>query len=87
MDNNLSSMLYALNNYRQSTKIDKDTLLAGNIKVYFAQDADANTSLVNATNSLKTDLPNPNTYQLLDVNVFSNNGGNYYSIIIVRYNG
>ena len=84
MDNNLSSMLYALNTFRQGTKIDQDSLLAGNIKVYFAQDADANNSLVNATNSLKTDLPNPNTYQLLDVNIFSNNGGNYYSIIIVR---
>jgi hypothetical protein len=86
MDNNLSSMLYALNTYRQGTKIDKESLINGKIVVYFNTDPDANNALVAATTLLVSAYPNPNTYEILDVAFSAGAGGTCWAIITVRVN-
>jgi hypothetical protein len=84
MDNNLSSMLYALNTYRQGTKIDKDSLLAGKIFAYSNSNPDSNVALVNATTLLVSAYPNPNTYELLDVTFSGGDAGTGWVFITIR---
>jgi hypothetical protein len=84
MDNTLSSILLGLNTYHQRTKIDKDSLLAGKIVVYSNTDPDANAALVNATASLVSAYPNPNTYELLDVYFSGGDGSQGFAYIIIR---
>jgi hypothetical protein len=86
MDNNLSSMLYALNTYRQGTKIDKDSLLNGKIVVYSNANPDANAALVAATGDLVSAYPNPNAYEILDVYFSGGDGSQGFAYIIIRVN-
>ena len=86
MDNNLSSMLYALNTYHQRTKIDKESLINGKIVIYSNSDPDANDALVAATTLLVSAYPNPNTYEILDVSFSAGAGGTCWAIITIRVN-
>jgi hypothetical protein len=84
MDNNLSSMLYALNTFRQGTRIDKDSLVNGKIVIYSDSAADANTGLANVTGLLTAAYPNPNDYELLDVTFSGGDGGTCWTCITIR---
>lgn len=86
MDNNLSSMLYALNSYHQRTKIDKDSLLADKIKVFFSSGPDAQTIMDQITSDLITAYPNPNTYEIIDSYFSGGDGSNMFFYLIVRLN-
>jgi hypothetical protein len=86
MDNNLSSMLYALNTYRQGTKIDKESLINGKIVIYSNTDPDADNALTNATGLLTNDYPDPNTYELLDVTFSGGDGSSCWAFITIRVN-
>ena len=86
MDNNLSSMLYALNTYRQGTKIDKQSLLNGKIVIYSNTEANGNAALTNAIGILTTDYPDPNSYELLDVTFSGGDGANCWVFITIRVN-
>lgn len=86
MDNNLSSMLYALNTYRQSNQVDEASLLAGNIKVYSANNASANTALTNAITALTTAYPSPNSYTVLGLNVLPADASSLTAVITIRLN-
>jgi hypothetical protein len=84
MDNTLSSMLYALNTFRQGTRIDKDSLVNGKIVIYSNTDADADNALTNATGLLTTAYPNPNDYELLDVTFSGGDGSSCWAFITIR---
>lgn len=84
MDNNLSSMLYALNTFRQGTKIDEASLLAGKIKAYSNSDPNASVALTNATASLVADYPNSNQYELLDVSFGAGDASTCWVFITIR---
>jgi len=79
-------MLYALNTYRQSNQVDEASLLAGNIKVYSANDASANTALTGAISGLTAAYPNANSYTVLGLNVLPASATSLTAVITIRLN-
>lgn len=86
MDNNLSSMLYALNNYHQRTKIDKDSLLANKIEAFNKIDADATTAIRAAVADIVIAYPDPNTYEVINVTFTAANTTQVWVVITIRLN-
>ena len=86
MDNTLSSMLSALNTYHQRNQIDQDSLLAGNIKVYSANNANANTALTSAISALTSAYPNANQYDVLSLVVIPADASSITAVITIRLN-
>ena len=84
MDNNLSSMLYALSTFRQGTQIDEASLLAGKIQAYSNSAGDANTALSNALALLVSAYPNSNQYDLLNVTFTASDPSTIWAVITVR---
>jgi hypothetical protein len=86
MDNNLSSMLYALNTYHQRTQIDKNSLLAGKIEAFNKIDADATTALRGAVADIVIAHPDPNTYEVINVTFAAVDATQIWVVITIRVN-
>ena len=86
MENTLSSILQGLNSYHQRTKIDKDSLLAGKIKVFSMPGPDAQTIMDQVTSDLITAYPNPTTYEIIDSYFSGGDGSQMFFYLIVRLN-
>lgn len=86
MDITLSSVLQGLNTYHQRTKIDKDSLLAGRIKVFSLSGEDSQLIMDQVTSNLITAYPNPTTYEIIDSYFSGGDGAQMFFYIIIRLN-
>lgn len=86
MDNNLSSMLYALNTYHQRSNVDEASLLAGKIKVFSRADGTAQLALDNVIADLVAAYPNSNMYTLIDYTVGVADPTNVCVFLTIRLN-
>ena len=86
MDITLSSILQGLNTYHQRTKIDKDSLLNGKIKIFSRADGTAQLALDNAIADLVAAYPDSNMYTLIDYTASGADPTNVHILLTIRLN-